>query len=882
QEEIEAKDAQMRAERTRFRQRLGIVTSIMLVATGLAGWAIIERLAANREKENANQQTEEARRQRDAAMVAEKKAEQASRMAVTRELMLTGKPDLAALVLQTIDDPQSARGWTQAAIDALKVRLPKITLQFARDEYPLAWSHDGTRVLALNETIDLRIVHANRQTPPLRLVANGATFDRAAFWSPDDRYVAVNSVDDRLFVWRTDIEEKPKVFVVDKKVILDVAWSPDSKRIAAGTSDGAVQIWNADGSGTPIIQRYNGLIMGISWNPAGTQIMTTVSGNGTFVRNASEAGEPGGGLADTIGESVWSPDGLHIAGLNTDLSASLADRHVFLVIGQSQTAQINPPIDIGKGLPAMVAWSPDGRQLAAAIGQEGRIVRANGSGETIDLKGHTDRVINIAWSPNGTRIATGSIDKTVRIWNPSGRNPGMVLAGHTDSLMASLAWSPDGSQVMTKGNDTVARVWDVTGPAQPVILEQNARIIAGSFSPSGKQILLTDQDGTASVWNVDGSGKAFDLQRSAEKVLSAAWSPDGQTIRVFVEKAVDNQRPEIRDRQNPRRLLLQRDGARIEPPIDSRVANAQLTILQSCKADGSGSPHVDATFVEKVRNISWSPDGLRVAFESGTSTLQIIQMDKNYVATSFEIANPGTAIALWSPDGKRIAKTFQDDSIRIWNADGSGSPSDLEGNSYNIMASAWSPDSRRFATTTGQNLGYIWNLDTAAKPLELKGNNHATDRIAWSPDGSRVATLAVDGMLRVWKAQGDDKPLALHVRGFGIMQWSPDGQRILTASSDNTIRIWDLQGRADPLVLAGHERDVTNAFWSPDGKRITTISEDRTARIWLVDIRLLQEALRNSSTNCLTPEQRESLLGENAENAQKGYETCEKSYGRNP
>ena len=83
-------------------------------------------------------------------------------------------------------------------------------------------------------------------------------------------------------------------------------------------------------------------------------------------------------------------------------------------------------------------------------------------------------------------------------------------------------------------------------------------------------------------------------------------------------------------------------------------------------------------------------------------------------------------------------------------------------------------------------------------------------------------------------------------------------------------------------MLKGHAGGVLFAAWSPDGKRIVTASSDKTARIWLVAIPELQQALSEATTDCLTPDQRQTYLLETYLEAHVKYRLCERSHGRTP
>src|SRR4029077_14165622 len=84
------------------------------------------------------------------------------------------------------------------------------------------------------------------------------------------------------------------------------------------------------------------------------------------------------------------------------------------------------------------------------------------------LRGHTDRVTSVAFSPDGTRILTGSVDNTARLWDAATGTAVATLAGHTDAVRA-VALSPDGTRVLTGSGDSTARLWSVFKSAQDLI-----------------------------------------------------------------------------------------------------------------------------------------------------------------------------------------------------------------------------------------------------------------------------------------------------------------------------------------------------------------------------------------------------------------------------
>jgi len=126
---------------------------------------------------------------------------------------------------------------------------------------------------------------------------------------------------------------------------------------------------------------------------------------------------------------------------------------------------------------------------------------ADGSGAPVVLRGHKDRLYGVAWSPDGSRIATTSADKTARIWRADGSGEPVVLSGHTD-WVRSAAWTLDGARILTASQDHTVRMWEARENGKSWVLFSAAvPYNHAALSPDGGRVAAASDDHTVWVTN---------------------------------------------------------------------------------------------------------------------------------------------------------------------------------------------------------------------------------------------------------------------------------------------------------------------------------------------------------------------------------------------
>ncbi|KIK66938.1 hypothetical protein GYMLUDRAFT_156943, partial [Collybiopsis luxurians FD-317 M1] len=505
--------------------------------------------------------------------------------------------------------------------------------------------------------------------------------------------------------------------------------------------------------------------------------------------------------------------------------------------------------------PNLAGWNTGSEVLSIDISKDGtRIVSGsvnmtariwnikNGSPIGEPLQGHTNGVGSVAFSPDGKRIVSGSADKTIRIWNAETGSPiGEHLQGHTDwplqghtDWVWSVACSPDGKRILSGSADKTIQIWNAeTGTPIGEPLQGHTDWVGSVvFSPDGKRIVSGSGDKTIRIWNAEtGSPIGEPLQGHTDGVSSVAFSPDGRRIvSGSVDKTV--------------RIWNAETGTPIGEPLQGHTNG--------------------------VQSVAFSPNGQRIVSGYDDKTVRIWTAE-----TGTPIGEPlqgltgsplqGHTDGVWSVafalDGKRIVSGSGDKTVRIWNA-GSGTPigEPLQGHTHWVGSVAFSPDGKRIVSGSGDKTVRIWSTETGTAIGEpLQGHTHWVESVAFSPDSKRIVSGSNDKTVRIWNAETGTpigEPLQGHTNWVQSVACSPDGKRIVSGSRDKTVRIWNaetgtpigepLQGHSNWTVriwnaetgtpigepLQGHTHWVWSVAFSPDGKRIVSGSRDKTVRIW--------------------------------------------------
>eukprot|EP00198_Chlamydomonas_reinhardtii_P000796 XP_001690131.1 flagellar associated protein [Chlamydomonas reinhardtii] len=624
---------------------------------------------------------------------------------------------------------------TEADVVATALRCPGHTGVSAC----VSWSPDGATLASASWDGTLRLFDTGSGECIAVLLGHEGKA-KCVEWSPSGRMLASGGEDKAVRLWDAVSGECVAALQGHEEDVNAVAWSADGQSIASGANDQTIRVWDvAAGTCIATLPPQGFKVSTVAWSRDGRRL---ASGGGYMdVEDTSvvvwdvAAAQP---EAILVGHEMhvdgvaFSPDGAVLASASHDATVrlwSLPDAQLLTVLhhhSQPVTAvawsrdgrtlatsswdktlalvdvasgQVAATLEGHMNLPFDCKWSPDNKSLASC-GKSGKCriwtipeLATPAAAAAADAKsaaaiasagvGHSQAVLAVAWSPDGTRLASASSDATARVWEArsgvcslrleaGAAEGGAEEHGARQTSVNSVAFSPDGKLLATGSNSKAVRLYAADSGALLAVLEGHQFFVqCVRFSPCGRYLASSGWDGLVLLWDVASGQQAAALEGHTDRVLGLAWSPDS---RLLASCGYEEDRTVKLWSVDGRTCFatLREHGA----AVHNVAFSPNGRVLASCGGDGVRLYDVATRvctakledFDGAVMDVAWSPNSDELACAADTGLCVDIRNVQRGGARVAVLQGPSAAVTgvAWSPDGKAVACCSKDKSIRVY------------------------------------------------------------------------------------------------------------------------------------------------------------------------------------------------------------------------
>ena len=677
-------------------------------------------------------------------------------------------------------------------------------------------------------------------------------------FSPDGTQIAVGS---SIGVWIYDLKTGKEIDMLPGRS-QSIAFSPDGRFIASGGGKfafrgGGLQLWEtATGQKVALTDGHRSA-SALQFSEDGKTLVTLEGWGDAIGRLDVETGKTDvNNVKDRSWERMTRRSSPEPYALTHDKFA-VGGQVGKIELWDTTTGEILSTLS-GHGGPL----PPVGREVAIPVGVRDQMFFPDAGVHVLVLK----------FSPDGTKLASGSKDKTVRLWDTNTNDELAILQKHTGWINA-LAFSSDGKRLASGSTDKTVNLWDTdTGELITTFTGHLNGIVALSFSPDGSTLASGSTDGTTKFWNTETKDLLpIRITEHTKWVKTVSFSEDSSALVSVAFNGIidfwDLKTSQKTGSQNAVHGDLLRGSAL--SPDGTKLASAGAKATMFFEAGGSGATLATHMSDRRVRlteartgrelailnetdgimdpgnSMAFSPDGKTVAFDSS---------GKIYVWDT----ETGNTINISLIDEERVPKNPN-------NADGNGDfafpPGVMPRHiTPSISALVFSSDGKKLISGNMGGKVQMWDAETGVALAPFLAGQDMEEAVKGGPGNFTVTysdiiealvfssngTLLAVGSNQKIRLLGSGKqpPLKDAPRGTKSLAFSPDDTVLVAGLRNGSIELFDLTTGEKIDTLKGHTATVETLVFSPDGKTLVSTGEDGTILVWDWD-----EALKNASVS---------------------------------
>ncbi|MBW4542033.1 MAG: WD40 repeat domain-containing protein [Myxacorys chilensis ATA2-1-KO14] len=475
-----------------------------------------------------------------------------------------------------------------------------------------------------------------------------------------------------------------------------------------------------------------------------------------------------------------------------------------------------------------VRFSPDGKTIAFGTAEGNVKLWDRKTRQVIKtLNGNPSEVNCLSFSADGKTLAAGKFDGTISLWDLATGEELKTLNGHSSKTVKQVFFSPDSQTIASisfDADDSALKLWNSqTFKELKTIIKDSSSfdsiIRDARFSADSRTISYVSGFKTVTVWDIQADRQI----RTFEVGDSSFLSPDGKIVASGLAKVGDN-------------TVIVRDAS-------------TGSILKTLSAkSGKVSPRISKYDVHgpysRVSQIGFSPAGKLIAVASRDHTMTLWNLNTGEKLKTFEGLLDWTGSISFSPDGKWIATSGgsddKDQAVQLWDISTGKEVKTLIDERAVFFGGIgrdlhFSPDSQMIAVSSSRSTATIQNIPTG-NALEIfpETSSSQVSTVRFSLDHNQVSTANPDGTISLRNSQTGKNLATLkgHSGQVNDINSSRDGKTIVSGGTDGTIRVWESATGKQLHQLEPQAGEIFSVSFSPDSQMIAAASSDNRIRLW--------------------------------------------------